>query len=659
MRWLVRMLASLVMLLLMLGVMVVLMPKDGVLDLAAQRFEAATGRKLQIAPGAKVTLWPVLGVSAGPVRLANAPWGSAPDMLVAERIDIGLNPLGLLDGELHITAIELAAPQLLLERDAKGAVNWQMAGAEVAPAGEAPAGEVAGDAAGEPTGFTLGALRLRDGELRFVDQAAGRDVTLTGIDLATAIPDLAGPVSVTGTGLLRGQPLELRADLGHLADALAGRLTDLALSVTSGGNRAGFSGQASLAPLMAEGAVELALTDRPALAALAGQDLPALPGGFGAEALTLEAALTYTPERSLHLRGAEIVSDGRSLAAEVDLLPGKVRPRLVARVTTETLALPLGAAGEDGATAAAKAGGEGWSTEAFDASGLSALDAEVALIAQSVQIGPAHLGPVRARLNLDDARAVLTLSEAEAWGGKLTGLMVLNARKGLSASVDLTLADADLQAALAEMLGAAPLAGRGGVRLKLLGVGPSEDAMIRSLKGQAGVTLTKGEIAGFDLDGMLRTMDPGYVGAERQTLFDSLAVTAVVDQGVMRSDDLALVSPHFRAGGAGQVDLGAREVDYRLLPQLAAGGVVPVLIKGPWAKPKVRLDLEYLASERAKAEAERAERLARERLEALAAEKLGVTQREGETLEEAAKRRAKEAAGAEAGRILDQLLQEN
>ena len=57
MRWLVRALASLVMLLLMLGIMVVLMPKDGVLDLAAQRFEAATGRKLEIGSGAKVTLW--------------------------------------------------------------------------------------------------------------------------------------------------------------------------------------------------------------------------------------------------------------------------------------------------------------------------------------------------------------------------------------------------------------------------------------------------------------------------------------------------------------------------------------------------------------------------------------------------------------------------
>ena len=294
MRWLVRALASLVMLLLMLGIMVVLMPKDGVLDLAAQRFEAATGRKLEIAPGARVTLWPVLGVSAGPVRLANAPWGSAPDMLVAERIDIGLDPLGLLDGELHITAIELAAPRLLLERGEAGAVNWQMATGTEAAAGAAV-----------PPVFSLGALRLRDGELRFLDTAAGQDVTLSEIDLATAIPDLAGPVSLTGSALLRGQPLELRADLGHLADALAGRVSDLALSLTAGGNSAGFTGRASLAPVMAEGAATLLLQDRPALAALAGRDLPALPQGFGAESLSGGGPDLYARAQPASARGGD------------------------------------------------------------------------------------------------------------------------------------------------------------------------------------------------------------------------------------------------------------------------------------------------------------------------------------------------------------------
>ena len=647
MRWLVRVLASLVMLLLMLGIMVVLMPKDGVLDLAAQRFEAATGRKLEIAPGARVTLWPVIGVSAGPVRLANAEWGSAPDMLVAERIDIGLDPIALLDGQLHITEIELAAPQLLLERGPKGAVNWK-----VQAKGETPQTPTTDGT----TNFSLGTLRLRDGQLRFVDSAAGQDITLTDMDLATAIPDLDGPVSLTASALLRGQPLQLQADLGVVSDALAGRVTDLTIDVSSGGNAAAFTGRASLAPMMAEGALTLSLTDHAALSALAGRPLPDLPQGFGAESLTLEAALTVTPEGSLHLRGAEIGTDGRQMAAEIDWEPGSKRPRLVAKLTTETLALPLATQGE---TASPDTATQGWDITPLDISALSALDADVALVAESVQIGGAHLGPTRARLTLDAARAVLRVTEAEAWGGQLQGVMVLNGRKGLSASADLTLSEADLQAALMDLAGMPRMAGRGALRVKLLGVGNSVDAMMRSLKGEAGLSLGKGEITGFDLGGMLRTMDPGYVGTGRQTVFDSLSVTAQIEGGVLRSEDLALMAAQFGAGGTGTVDLGAQAVDYRLLPRLAQGGVVPVLIKGPWAAPKVRLDLEWLASERAKAEAARAEKLAKERLEALAAEKLGVQRREGETLEDAAKRRAREAAGAEAGRILDQLLQEN
>ena len=655
MRWLVRALASLVVLLLLLGIMVVLMPKDRVLALAADRFAAATGRHLTIGSGAKVTIWPVLGVSAGPVRLANADWGTAPDMLLAERIDIGLDPVALLDGRLHVTEIELAAPQLLLERAADGRVNWLM---QAPQSGAAPAETAEATEGG--TAFSLGGLRLRDGQIRYLNHGTGHDLQLTGIDLATALPDLNGPITLTVNALMRGQPLTLRADLGVLSDALAGRMTDLAFQVEAGGNRIGFSGRAGLAPQMAEGAIEVNLPDRPALVALAGRDLPDLPQGFGAESLTMEAGATLTREGSLHLRGAEIGLDGRSLAAELDWFPGPQRPRLVARLTTETLTLPL--PGGDGAAPEA-APAEGWPTTALDVSALSALDAEIALAAENLQIGPAHLGPTRARLTLDAARAVLTLTRVESWGGTTEGLLVLNARKGLSASADLTLSGLDLQAALSDITGTARLAGLASGRVKLLAVGPSVDAMMRSLKGEVALEAGRGEIVGLDIAGMLRTMDPGYVGTGRRTVFDSLKISGKVEGGVLRSEDLTMAGDLFTSRGIGSVDLGARAVDYRLLPRLGkadgAGAEVPVLIKGPWSAPRVRLDLEWLASERAKAEAARAEDLAKQRLEALAQEKLGVARQQGETLEDAAKRRAREAVEAETGRILDRLLQGN
>ena len=88
-----------------------------------------------------------------------------------------------------------------------------------------------------------------------------------------------------------------------------------------------------------------------------------------------------------------------------------------------------------------------------------------------------------------------------------------------------------------------------------------------------------------------------------------------------------------------------------------------MLITGPWAKPKFKLDMEALAQEklaierakleaRAKVEAARLEAEAKAKL----ADELGVVQQDGETLEDAARRRANEALQDEATRALGRLL---
>jgi AsmA protein len=119
-------------------------------------------------------------------------------------------------------------------------------------------------------------------------------------------------------------------------------------------------------------------------------------------------------------------------------------------------------------------------------------------------------------------------------------------------------------------------------------------------------------------------------------------------------------------------------LDYRLKPTLITGdqqGVtVPLLISGPWADPAIRLDLESLANEKLAEEAAKLEALAREkaaeleaaartRAKALEAEarakledELGVVQGEGESLEDAARRRAEEALREEAAKALGGLL---
>jgi AsmA protein len=126
--------------------------------------------------------------------------------------------------------------------------------------------------------------------------------------------------------------------------------------------------------------------------------------------------------------------------------------------------------------------------------------------------------------------------------------------------------------------------------------------------------------------------------------------------------------------------LGLRTINYRLRATAltdgaGAGGITaPILIRGPWANPKISLDLEALAREQLEEEAKALEAAAKARAAELEAEarakaveveaqarakleaELGVVQGEGETLEEAVKRRGEEALTEEAARALEKLL---
>ncbi|WYK05120.1 AsmA-like C-terminal region-containing protein [Cereibacter sphaeroides f. sp. denitrificans] len=231
----------------------------------------------------------------------------------------------------------------------------------------------------------------------------------------------------------------------------------------------------------------------------------------------------------------------------------------------------------------------------------------------------------------------------------------MNGRQGLSVGADLTLAGLQTEPLLGDLAEFDRLATQGDLRLKLLAAGPHEEALMQSLSGTGSVRFGKGELRGLDVARMVRTLDAGSVGQGTRTIFDRMGASFTIEKGVLRNEDLTLEAPLLRATGRGQVGIGARTLDYRLLPTLlpqgdGTGGVsVPLLVSGPWASPRYRLDLDALVRQPVGQQV-------KERLEEEAAERLGVVPQDGESLEEAAKRRAREALQNEAGRALNRLL---
>ena len=663
-RWVIRsVLAILTLAILAIGALF-LLPSERIARVATDKFTQITGRTLTIEGSVRPSVWPTLGVKTGPITISNAEWSDAGPMVQASALDIGIDMAALIDGQVRVTGIRAENPRILLERARDGRENWVFGG----PNG----GAASPGMAGEGTPFSLDLAEITGGSFRFIDHGAGSDISLTEVSGRVQIPSFTGPAEIDLTATMNGQEARLAAKLSEFKAFLEGRLIGLDLTLTAGPARLAFGGRGGWKPMALEGDLTADLADLAAITRLAGAPRPDLPQGLGAGNVSLSGKVTVTQKASLHLRGGSLALDDNRLSLDADLTTDGARPKLSAQISAGALSL-AGLSGGQGGGASGGAQAAGWPTTPIDVSALGVMDAAVALSADSVDLGVAKLGATRTMLTIDRARAVFDLREISAYQGNIGGQFVVNGRGGLSVGGDLRLGGLAMQALLRDLGGYERLIGTGDLTLKFLGVGNSMDAIMKSLSGSGTVRLGKGELLGLDIAGMLRTLDANYVGPGQKTIFEAVTASFAIDKGVLANEDLTFKAPYVTATGAGTVGIGARTIDYRLRPTALAavdgsGGVmVPLLVTGTWAAPKFRLDLESLAKERleeeakkleerARAEVAAAEARARAQIEQKAQEELGIIRQEGESLEDAAKRRAQEALDAEAGRLLNRLL---
>ena len=648
MRWIIRVAMALVVFAAILVGAVFLIPAEKVAGLAAREFSKITGRELVISGSVRPSFYPVLGVKTGPISVANAGWSTEAPLLSAASMEIAVDITALMAGDVRITGLQVTDPVIVLERNAEGLANWDF---RATSGGGGTAGP---ETPGQGTPFTLDKAAISGGSLRYLDHAAGTTVEVDRIEAQATVPDFNGVATVAGSARMGGQDLALSGSIAEFAPFIAGRLVDVTLSAQAGAADIGFDGQASMAPLAATGALDADLGDMAALFGLAGMDAPGLPEGLGARSVSVKGDVTLTPEGSAHLRGGAMQLDGNAVTGDLDYVTAGERPKLSAKLVAGDVV--LGGAAAAGGGDAAAAGG--WSEDAIDVSGLAAMDAAVALSANGLDLGGVKTGPLKVLVTNDRGRAVFDLRELAIYGGGVTGQFVVNGRNGLSVGGDLRFAGIALQPMLSGLAGYDRLTGTGDVSVKFLGVGNSQAALMQRLSGSGTLSLTSGELAGVDVPGILRTLDTSYVGEGTKTVYDAVTGSFVIEGGVLSNDDLVLDAPGLTATGNGTVGLGARNLEYRVRPTAVVKGgnadgiAVPLLISGPWANLKYRLDLEAVAQEKLEAEAAKLQAQA----EAALAEKLGIEAEEGESLEDAGRRKLNEAIEDEAARALERLL---
>ncbi|WP_170783889.1 AsmA family protein [Ruegeria lacuscaerulensis] len=641
MKWLVRILFLIVAVIgLVIGALL-MMPGDKLARILAEQVKAETGRDLTLTGDVKLSFWPVLGMETGPVTFSNAPWAGSEPMLSADHLAVGVDAAALMSGDLRIRRVIAENPTLRLElSDGRG--NWEFGAS--APAAASSGSGTSAAPQGQPGVVTLDRLELTNARLLYLENGA---VTFdfSQVDLSASWPEVTAPLLLEAKMAVPGGAVEVDMKIPDLPAYATGAATQLDLLLRAPGGEVDFDGRVNLAGEM-DGDLHLKTQNTETLLAAFGQPGTAVPLGLGRRA-ELAGRMTYTQDGRLSVRELVAQLDDNRLTGEADIVISDP-PQITARFDAGDLDLSRfneSNGGSGGGGGAAPSQSDGWSTTPIDASALALANGQIRLKANSIAVPDLTVGPSDLTLNLDRSRAVLQMNPATLFSGQLTGQVVANNRNGLSVGGNMKADGIDIQQALMTLADIDRLSGTGTGSFEFLGVGQSEDQIMRSLSGKGRVDVGQGVINGFDLD---RLMGRGERSGGT-TVFNSLAASFTIDQGVLRNDDLLMSLDNFRADGAGRVGLGERNIDYLFTPTAlransGQGLSVPVRIVGPWSNPSIKPDLSKVIEAAAEGKIKELEEDAKQQVLDKVSNELGTAVTDTESIEDAVKNKLQEEA---------------
>jgi uncharacterized protein involved in outer membrane biogenesis len=145
-----------------------------------------------------------LSIELTDLKIANAPWGSVPDMIAVKSVSAVVDPWSLL-GAPTFQKLHAAKPVIVLERDKDGTGNWNFSGPVDPSPGDPPGPQ---DRAQFPT---LLDFEMKDGMLSYKGLSSYR----LRLDLHEASIRTSGssqPVKLLADGAYNGTPVKLSAE---------------------------------------------------------------------------------------------------------------------------------------------------------------------------------------------------------------------------------------------------------------------------------------------------------------------------------------------------------------------------------------------------------------------------------------------------------------
>ena len=557
--------------------------------------ENATGREFRIDGPITFKLLPDLALSAGDVSFANEKGGVAPRMATLKSLDIKVRLRPLLSGRIEITGFVLDRPEIALEVDKKGRPNWRLGEAPAPEAlpGKTPpqSGRGIGDLIAMLNRFHLTGFAIKDGSASFYDARNGEEWHADGIDVKFAMAGLDSPLTADGRATWNGETVAFDYAVERPGAFAGGSPSGIELHISSKPVDFDFSGSGvgEPEPKLA-GKVSLAVPSLRGFAKWSGT--PISPQGTGLGRFSIKGTLDVAGD-SYGFGQAEVELDAIKGSGGIVYDNAGKRPYVRGSLALQALDLNpyLGPVNNEAApqtetASAALPASKDWSDAPIDLSLLKLADVYFELGTGSIRYRDIKIGKSSLNLQLKDGLLTASLTELALYGGKGEGQVVIDgAAKVPAVSEQFNLRNVNLEPLLRDVDGITVLTGPASLDMVVAGHGRSQRAIAQSLTGRGSIHLDQGAIRGVQILDTVQTVTKfltlGLAGGGSETKFDRFDASYVINDGVLESQDLKLLSSDLPVSGQGQVDLPRRNVAYRLTPKVI-GLAVPVDISGKW-----------------------------------------------------------------------------
>jgi AsmA protein len=507
-----------------------------------ERVERETGYKLAINGGAKIGLWPSLNITLNDVTLQDPKDRDINRSFAAASIEADVTLASLWAGRPHITELVVIRPvvNLPLRRERVREAN---------PPSKPAAGKATDAFSIEHVSVTGGTIvfsNLRDRVERRIE-SVNADVTI----------DSDRKVVLTGSARRSGHPLKFEI----------------------------------------KAAPPAAPVERQNIPAEIKIDAPDL----------LRAPLAAKAE--VRLNGSVVMINGVTGAlgdaafngwASVDL---SSKPLVKLDLDFQKLAIATTRSTGDSA-------GQPWSSATIDINGLNYVDLQARVSAAELNIGDARFTPAAIDATLTSGVLKAQVSNLGAYEGNANGDLTVD----VSAANPTYTMRADLTGvrALPLLHGLADfdrIDGRMQAKISVRSTGTSQRAIMSNMAGTAFVVFQDGAIKGLNVAQMIRSLTASTLSGwqeseEKATDLSQLSASFKIDKGQAQTTDLNLVGPLVKMTGAGTIDLGTKQIGFRVEPKLVMttegqgratdplGLGIPVMIEGPWGSPRIYPEMQ-------------------------------------------------------------------